>query len=119
MQHQQPQVRVWFDSQCPLCRKEIAFMRRLDWRHRVDFVDLDTAQDCPIEPALLLARFHAQELGRPMVDGAAAFAVLWRHLPLLRPLGELARIPTVLALLERAYLKFLRLRPRLQKFLAS
>jgi hypothetical protein len=54
-----------------------------------------------------------------MVDGAAAFAVLWRHLPLLRPLGELARIPTVLALLERAYLKFLRLRPRLQKFLAS
>jgi hypothetical protein len=67
----------------------------------------------------LLQRFHAQEMGQPMVSGAAAFAVLWRHLPLLRPLGELARIAMVLALLERAYLKFLRLRPRLQKLLAS
>lgn len=92
-------------------------MRRLDWGRRIDFVDIDAAQDCPLIPALLLARFHAQESGQPMVDGAAAFAVLWRHLPLLRPLGEVARIPAVLALLERAYVKFLYLRPTLQKLL--
>ena len=33
-------VTVWFDSQCPLCIKEIALMRRLDWRKRVNFIDI-------------------------------------------------------------------------------
>lgn len=110
-------VKVWFDSQCPLCRKEIAVMKRLDWRARVDFVDIYTSADCPLDPSRLLERFHAQEAGGPILNGAAAFAVLWRQLPLLRPLGELARIPVCLTALEHAYLAFLRLRPRLQQLL--
>ena len=116
---EQAAVQVWFDSQCPLCRKEIAFMRRLDWRNRVLFTDILTADQCPLEPSQLLARFHAQERGASLVSGAAAFAVLWRYLPLLRPLGEMARIPWVLALLERAYIRFLRVRPKLQKWLGG
>jgi predicted DCC family thiol-disulfide oxidoreductase YuxK len=110
-------VKVWFDSQCPLCSKEIAVMKRLDWRTRVDFIDIYASADCPLDPSRLLERFHAQETGGPILDGAAAFAVLSRHLPLLRPLGELARIPVCLKALEYAYIKFLRLRPRLQQLL--
>ena len=110
-------VTVWFDSQCPLCTKEIALMRRLDWRNRVTFVDIYTAEKCPIDPARLLERFHAQEEGQPLVNGAAAFAVLWRHLPLLQPIGAMARLPMVLKLLEHAYIAFLTIRPRLQKLL--
>ncbi|GIS19998.1 MAG: hypothetical protein CM15mP120_19140 [Pseudomonadota bacterium] len=81
-------ITVWFDSQCPLCIREIALMRRLDWFGRVDFVDIYAAQSCPLEPQLLLQRFHAQESNRPVISGGAAFAALWRHLPLLRPLGS-------------------------------
>ena len=111
-------VRVWFDSQCPLCAKEIALMRRLDWLARVDFIVIYTSDCCPMDPGTLLERFHAQEDEQPIVSGGAAFAVLWRHLPLLRPLGELARVPFVLELLERAYVKFLRIRPKLQKLVS-
>jgi predicted DCC family thiol-disulfide oxidoreductase YuxK len=108
-------VTVWFDGACPLCRREIALMRRLDWRARLRFVDVASGSGaCPIDRAALLARFHAQEDGGPLVSGAAAFAAMWRAIPLLRPLGLLARSAPVLAVLERMYVVFLRVRPRLQ-----
>lgn len=111
------QVTLWYDGACPLCAREIALLRRLDWRRRVDFVDLTAANAaCPIDPTLMLARIHAAENGR-MVSGAAAFAAVWRALPLLKPLGLAAKWPPLLQLLEKAYVRFLRVRPRLQRLL--
>lgn len=112
-----PAVTVWYDGACPLCLREIALMRRLDRRERIAFVDLtEPATACPADRQLMLERFHAHENGR-LVSGAAAFAAMWRAIPLLRPLGELARIPLVLALLEWIYRRFLRVRPALQRLL--
>ncbi len=116
-------VTVWYDGACPLCRREIALMRRLDRRGRIEFVDVDSDRhdcpvDCPIDRAELLARFHARE-GNQIVDGAEAFAAMWRAIPVLRPLGLLARLRPVLWMLELAYRAFLRLRPRLQAMLSG
>ena len=111
----QAQLTVWFDGACPLCLREIALMRRLDRQGAIDFIDIGAeGAACPIDPALLLKRFHARETDGPLLDGAAAFAAMWRAIPLLRPLGLLARLPPVLWVLEGAYRAFLRLRPRLQ-----
>lgn len=113
-----PVLTVWYDGGCPLCLREIALMRRLDRQHSIRFIDVaNPASACPIDRAALLARFHAQEAGQPVVSGAAAFAAMWRAIPLLRPLGLLARFAPVLALLERAYLAFLKVRPRLQRWM--
>ena len=107
---------VWFDGGCPLCRREIALMRRLAPADAIRFVDVDGGDaDCPIARADLLARFHALEDGR-LLSGAAAFAAMWRAIPRLRPLGVAARSPLVQAGMERLYLAFLRLRPRLQRW---
>jgi predicted DCC family thiol-disulfide oxidoreductase YuxK len=116
----QPMLTVWFDGGCPLCRREIALMRRLDRRGRIDFVDVAewaAVAGCPADRSALLARFHARE-GDRVLSGAAAFAAMWRAIPLLRPLGEAARFPPLLALLELAYRGFLRVRPALQRRLA-
>ena len=112
-------VLVWFDGACPLCRREVAWVRRLDRRAAIAFVDVSRAEaqdaaGCPIDRSALLARFHALENGR-VVSGAAAFAAMWRAVPLLRPLGLAARNRFVLAGLERLYGSFLRVRPRLQR----
>jgi predicted DCC family thiol-disulfide oxidoreductase YuxK len=112
-------VKVWYDGACPLCLREIALMRRLDRRRRITFIDVAGGADpsCPVDRAQLLARFHAEEDGI-VHDGAAAFAVMWRAIPVLRPLGLAAKSPRVLRVLEAAYVRFLRLRPRLQRLFA-
>jgi predicted DCC family thiol-disulfide oxidoreductase YuxK len=114
-----PALTVWFDGACPLCVREIGLMRRLDRRGAIAFVDIsDSGAACPLDRAALLARFHAEEDGR-MLSGAAAFAAMWRAIPLLRPLGLAARSPAVLRLLERLYIAFLKVRPRLQRLATS
>lgn len=112
-------VKVWYDGACPLCIREIALMRRLDKRGAITFLDVAEGADpsCPIDRATLLARFHAEENGA-VLSGAAAFAAMWRAIPLLRPLGLAARSPLVLKVLEAAYVQFLKVRPRLQRFFA-
>jgi predicted DCC family thiol-disulfide oxidoreductase YuxK len=91
-------------------------MRRLDRRRAIQFLDVSRLApvDCPKDRSALLNRFHAMENGQ-LLSGAAAFAAMWRAIPLLRPLGLAARRPWVLRLLERCYLQFLRIRPSLQR----
>jgi len=112
-------VKVWFDGACPLCIREISLMRRLDRDNAINFVDVseDADPSCPIDQKELLARFHAEEDGK-VLSGAAAFAAMWRAIPALRTLGILAKNRFVLAVLERLYILFLRVRPRLQKLLS-
>ena len=115
-------VTVWFDGGCPLCRREIGLLRRLDQRGAIDFIDVSTAEEgggsCPIDRADLLARFHARETdggdGR-MLSGAAAFAAMWRAIPILSPFGRMARNAQVLGVFEAIYRAFLRARPGIQR----
>lgn len=114
-----PQVTVWHDGECPLCRREIALMRRLDRRGAIRFVDAsEPGTSCPDNRAQMLARFHAAEDDK-LLSGAAAFAAMWRAIPLLRPLGIAARFPPVLKVLELGYRVFLRVRPLLQRLARS
>ncbi|WP_026009208.1 MULTISPECIES: thiol-disulfide oxidoreductase DCC family protein [unclassified Sphingomonas] len=109
---------VWYDGGCPLCVREIAAMRRLDRRGRLCFVDVgDESVACPINRGDLLARFHVSDAHGRFFHGAAAFAAMWRAIPLFRPLGLAAQAPGMTWLLERFYRAFLRVRPRLQRLL--
>ena len=90
-------------------------MRRLDRSESIRFVAIQGAADCPLEPAVLLQRFHAREGDGPLLSGAAAFAAMWRAIPRLRWLGELARHPWPLWVLERFYRGFQVVRPLLQR----
>lgn len=91
----------------------------MDKRNAIQIIDIyeNKADNCPIDQAELLTRFHAEENGK-ILSGAAAFAAMWRAIPMLRPLGLFAKIPVVLWLLERAYRVFLRYQPRLRKLVA-
>jgi predicted DCC family thiol-disulfide oxidoreductase YuxK len=92
-------------------------MRRLDRRGAITFIDVAPADAlCPLDRGLLLARLHARADGE-IVSGAAAFAVMWRAIPMLKSLGLAARNPMVLAALEWMYRGFLRVRPQLQRVL--
>jgi predicted DCC family thiol-disulfide oxidoreductase YuxK len=109
-----PTLTVWYDGDCPLCVREIALIRRLDWQKDILFENLSLGGSCPLDRETLLARFHAQEADGPLLSGAEAFAAMWRATPLLRPLGLAAKWPPILWSLERLYRLFLRIRPWLQ-----
>ncbi len=111
---------VYFDGGCPLCRREIAFYRRLRGAETITWLDLE---ESPIgggrNPAAdlsrcdALARFHARHPDGTLMRGAKAFSEVWRRLPLFRALYWLYRVPGMPWVMERAYDGFLKVRPRL------
>lgn len=115
---------VLYDGACPLCRREIAHYEALARAPAVDpqavcFADVSDP-GVPLPPgrtrAQLLRRFHVQRADGTLVDGAAAFVVLWARLPGWRWLARAARVPGATPLLEMAYRAFLPLRPTLQRW---
>jgi predicted DCC family thiol-disulfide oxidoreductase YuxK len=113
-----PRVTIWFDGDCPLCVAEISLIRRLDAKKgRLAFVDLTGDGTCPLDRAEMLAKFHAQEAGREILVGAAAFGAMWRQVTPFQPLGWLTLFPPALWLLNILYVQFLRVRPRLQAWM--
>jgi demethoxyubiquinone hydroxylase (CLK1/Coq7/Cat5 family) len=109
---------VLYDGECPLCRREIAHVQRLAQRRGdsgLCFVDVSRpGEAADAERAALLARFHVERADGSRLQGAAAFVAMWSRLPGWRWLARLARLPGGLAMLERAYGGFLRVRPALQ-----
>ena len=100
------QVRVLYDGECPLCRGEIALLRRLDrGRGRIDFEDIAAPDFDPKRylrtHAELMARIHGALPNGSLVEGVevlrrayAAVGLGWlvapTRWPLVRPLVETA-----------------------------
>lgn len=114
---------VWWDSSCPLCLREINWMKRNARSGTIEFIDIGSPSSnssCPIDRRTLLAKFHAQERHGPIVNGAQAFALLWKHIPRLHRMGlYLSQSPRALQIFEWFYVQLFLpyLRPFMQKML--
>jgi ubiquinone biosynthesis monooxygenase Coq7 len=121
---------VLYDGACPLCKREIAHVKRLaegESNSELCFVDISTDPTqgegweskqvtlTATERAKLLARFHVQRADGSRMDGAAAFVAMWERLPGWRWLAKFSRLPGMLSVMEFAYRGFLTVRPQLQK----
>jgi 3-demethoxyubiquinol 3-hydroxylase len=110
---------VMFDGACPLCHKEIAVYRSLTPLEPVSWMDVSDASVSltPEDRARYMARFHVRQKDGSLLSGAAAFVALWLSMPGWRWLGRFASLPGVTPILELLYRGFLRLRPRLQRWM--
>jgi predicted DCC family thiol-disulfide oxidoreductase YuxK len=112
------QAQVLYDGQCAFCRKSVDLLRRLDWLHRLTYVNArDPGQlpaGAPLQPERLLQEMHLlTPTGQHVYHGFGAFRwIAWR-LPLLWPLAPLLYVPGVSALGQRLYLWIARNRFRL------
>ena len=116
------QITVFYDGSCPLCPREIAVYRRCKGAQDIRWTDISRVEEAEVAPGVskseALARFHVIDEKGQVRSGAAAFAVIWRSLPSFRALARLQRMKGVMAVLELAYLAFLKLRPVLQSIVS-
>ncbi|WP_238230533.1 thiol-disulfide oxidoreductase DCC family protein [Methylobacterium thuringiense] len=123
----QPELTVYYDGACPLCRAEIGHYQQCAGAENISFLDVgDEARPVSLGPDLdqdlARRRFHVRDPDGQLVSGAAAFARLWRALPGWRWLSPFIDIKVfglrpLLPVAEVAYRLSLRLRPTLTRLL--
>ena len=117
-----PDLTVFYDGSCPLCRREIAVYSRRDTSARIRWADVSACSPEILPKGLTrqdaLARFHVQRADGSVIAGAGAFAELWAHTPGFQWLGKIARVPIIQLVLDPVYVIFLRWRPALQRLLS-
>jgi ubiquinone biosynthesis monooxygenase Coq7 len=105
---------VYFDGACPVCAREIDLYRRQRGADAVRWVDASACDADALGPDLdragALARLHARRPDGTLVDGAGAFAAMWRALPAWSALGRVAGWTPVRGVLDVGYDAFLRVR---------
>jgi predicted DCC family thiol-disulfide oxidoreductase YuxK len=75
-------VEVFFDGDCPLCRREINMLRRLDKRSRIVFTDI-AAADFDSTPlgkthAELMSEIHGRAPSGELIVGVEVFRQLYQ-----------------------------------------
>ncbi len=93
-------ITALYDGQCSLCRACCRWLRGLDWRDRIAFIDLHTTEAQP-QPALM---GEIQVLvGAQRLTGFDGARRLLRELPLGMPVWLLLHVPGAAWLGKRAY----------------
>lgn len=109
-------IEVFYDGACPLCRREVAFLRRRDRRGRIRFTDIAAPGFAPAQYGKsqdeFLAQIHGRLPGGAWLTGVEVFRRLYAAIGfswLVAP----TRLPLVAPLLEWGYRHFARHRLRL------
>ena len=111
-----PQFEVFFDGECPLCRREIELVRRLDRRGHVVCTDIARPDFDPTPLGRsheeLMARIHGRLPDGTLVEGVEVFRRLYAAVG-FGALVALTRLPPISWALEAGYRWFAKNRLRL------
>jgi predicted DCC family thiol-disulfide oxidoreductase YuxK len=114
-QIQEKTCTVYFDGACPLCSKEIATYKQWRGAGRIAWIDASACRESELGSELkrdaALARLHVRDAEGQLVQGAAAFLELWKHLPAMAWLTPLLSQQVTISLLDVLYRIFLKIRP--------
>jgi predicted DCC family thiol-disulfide oxidoreductase YuxK len=108
-------IEVFVDGNCPICRREIAFLRKLDRRRRIRVTDI-----APLEPSAtigdvpwtdLMAEIHGRLPDGRWITGVEVFRHLYSAVG-LGPIVRMTRWAGIEQVLDAAYAAFARRRLR-------
>lgn len=102
---------VYFDGECPICRREIDLMKLFNRRGRLQFIDFSTSSYHPayhgLNPCDLAKVIHARWADGTIITGVEVFSEMWEAIG-LRFVARLSRRPRINTLLIKAYSWFAR-----------
>ena len=103
------EIEVFYDGECPLCTREIAFIQRLGRRERVRFTDIAEAGFDPtsigVPLSALMDRIHGRLPDGALVQGVEVFRRLYAAVGFPK-LVAVTRLPGVSQLLDFCYAAF-------------
>lgn len=107
---------VFYDGDCPLCRREVELLGWLDRRSRIRFTNIASADFDAYTIGRthdeLMARIHGRTSDGTLVEGVEVFRQLYDAVG-FRPLVALTRLAPLSWALDRAYQWFAKNRLRL------
>jgi predicted DCC family thiol-disulfide oxidoreductase YuxK len=110
-------VEVFYDGDCPVCRREAHHIDKLSPAGSANFIDIAdpsfVAREHGLDGAAVQRELHARRADGTLVTGVDALAEMWQLVPRYRFLAALTRTPGVRQLMQVGYAVFARLRPRL------
>lgn len=108
-------IEVFYDGECPLCKREIQWLRRLDRKQKIRFTDIAAAgfraEDRGATHTELMEQIHGRLPDGTWLRGVEVFRQLYSAVGWELPV-RLSRLPIVTTLLDRAYAIFARNRLR-------
>ena len=108
-------IEVFFDGGCPLCRREIDFLRRRDRRDKIRFTDISSPDfqgaAVGMTDEALMAQMHGRLPDGTWLRGVEVFRRMYAAVG-FGPLVFLSRAPLISQLLDGAYAVFARNRLR-------
>jgi predicted DCC family thiol-disulfide oxidoreductase YuxK len=111
-----PDLEVFYDGGCPLCRREMAVLKTWDRRGRIAFTDIDAAgfdaQALGKSQQELMDRIHGRLPNGDWVTGVEVFRRLYSAAG-FGPLVALTRLPVISWTLDWGYRIFARNRLRM------
>lgn len=109
-------IEVFFDGDCPLCRREIRVLQRWDRRGKIRFTDISSpgfqAAEVGKTDEVLMAQMHGRLPDGTWLQGVEVFRRLYAAVG-FGPLVLLSRLPLISPLLDWGYAVFARHRLRL------
>ncbi|MBE9396149.1 DUF393 domain-containing protein [Pontibacterium sp. N1Y112] len=107
---------VFYDGDCPLCRKEINHYIRLDTDQRVNWRNIwqerDNLAKRGIEFSDAMKWLHTTDHNGDLHRGVYSFVVIWRELPYYRWLARVVVGLKLIGLMDIVYQRFARRRFR-------
>ena len=112
-------VKVFFDSQCPLCSREIEYYKHQKGADLLQWVDIFDSSSCDFPEGLTtekaLKRFHVLDTNGNLVSGGKGFVLLWSLLPKFYFLSNIFNKKYTGWFLECLYKIFVFIRPCMQR----
>jgi predicted DCC family thiol-disulfide oxidoreductase YuxK len=105
------QIQVFYDGDCPLCVREISFLKRLDKRQQIRFTDIAAksfeSSDYGISQETLMSVIHGRLPDGTWIRGVEVFRRLYAAVG-LGSIVWMTRLPVVSRLLDGGYKLFAR-----------
>lgn len=110
------EIEVFFDGACPLCKREIDWLRKKDADRRILFTDISDpdfrSESTGRTYQELMARIHGRLPDGKLIEGVEVFRRLYSAVGYHR-LVSLSRLPVIRTCLDLGYRVFAPIRTRL------